>query len=237
MFRATTSSLPNRMAQRFAYQQRQGFRNHVENVAIVGAGGSVGKFITEALLSQGKHEVTAITRQDSDSTLPEGIHHIRKVNYDNKESLVDAMKGQDALIITLKPMSPPDTQTKLMDAAVEAGVEYVMPNEYGVDASNESLANDTMVGAAVIDARQYMEKIGKGKTLWLSLVCGFWYEFSLAGKENRYGFDFDSKSLTWFDDGKTNFTQSTWPQVRNFRYGTAVIRQILTSCYSSAALQ
>lgn len=201
------------MAQRFASQKPQSFRNHVENVAIVGAGGSVGKFITEALLSQGKHKVTAITREDSDSKLPDGIHHIKKVSYDNQQSLVDAMRGQDALIITMKPMTPPDTQSKLIDAAVEAGVEYIMPNEYGVDASNESLARDTMLGDALIDARKYVEKIGKGKTRWLSLVCGFWYEFSLAGKENRYGFDFDKKSLAWFDDGNTKFTQSTWPQV------------------------
>ncbi|KAK4504117.1 hypothetical protein PRZ48_005032 [Zasmidium cellare] len=200
------------MASQFANKQAPGFRNHVENIAIVGAGGSIGKFITEALLAQGKHKVTAITRHDSDSVLPKGIHHIKKVDYANTQSLVEALKGQDALIITLKPLSPPDTQFKLIDAAVEAGVEYVMPNEYGVDASNQSLAEETMVGTAVREARSYVEKVGKGKTFWVSLVCGFWYEFSLAGRENRYGFDLDKKSLTWFDDGNTKFTQSTWPQ-------------------------
>ncbi|KAF2170039.1 hypothetical protein M409DRAFT_64420 [Zasmidium cellare ATCC 36951] len=200
------------MAQQFANKQPPGFRNHIQNIAIVGAGGSVGKFITEALLSQGKHKVTAITRQDSDSVLPQGIHHIKKVDYSSQQSLVDALKGQDALVITLKPMSPPDTQHNLMDAAVEAGVEYIMPNEYGVDASNKALAEETMVGTAVREARAYVEKIGNGKTFWVGLVCGFWYEFSLAGKENRYGFDLGEKSLTWFDDGETRFTQSTWAQ-------------------------
>lgn len=213
MFSKAASSISRRMAHQFASKQPQGFRNHVENIAIVGASGSIGQHITQALLAQGKHKVTAITRQDSDNKLPSDLHHIKKVNYDDHKSLVDAMKGQDALIITLKPMAPPDSQFKLMDAAIEAGVEYIMDNEYGVDADNQSLADETMVGAAVLAARKYVEKKGKGRAQWVGLVCGFWYEFSLAGREGRYGFDFDKKSLTWFDDGNTKVTMSTWPQV------------------------
>lgn len=213
MIRAAASSVPRRMAHQFANKQPQGFRNHVENIAIVGAGGSIGQHITQALLSHGKHKVTAITREDSSNKLPSGLHHIKKVNYDDRNSLINAMKGQDALIITMKPMAPPDSQIKIIDAAVEAGVEYIMPNEYGIDVNNKSLAEETMVGAKVLEAREYIEKVGKGKTHWLGLVCGFWYEFSLAGKEGRYGFDFDEKSLTWFDDGGTKVTMSTWPQV------------------------
>lgn len=71
--------------------------NHITKVAIVGAGGNVGKFMTEALLKTGKHTVTAITRHDSQSTLPEGVD-VKKVDYSKHETIVEALKGQDALV-------------------------------------------------------------------------------------------------------------------------------------------
>lgn len=44
------------------------------------------------------------------------------------------------------------------------------------------------------------------------LVCNFWYEFSLGGGPDRYGFDFKKRSLVWFDDGNVAINTSTWPQ-------------------------
>ena len=73
-----------------------------------------------------------------------------------------------------------------------------MPNEWGTDHSNESLGKDTLIGPRLLAARQYAEKLG---LIWIGFSCGFWYEFSLAGSESRYGFDFDKKELTLFDDG------------------------------------
>ena len=56
--------------------------------------------MTKELLATGKHTVTAISRADSTSKLPEGVK-VAKVDYDKPETLVEALKGQDALIITL----------------------------------------------------------------------------------------------------------------------------------------
>lgn len=47
---------------------------------------------------------------------------------------------------------------------------------------------------------------------WVVLSCGFWYEFSLGGTEDRYGFDFENRSLVLFDDGNTKINTSTWAQ-------------------------
>lgn len=46
----------------------------------------------------------------------------------------------------------------------------------------------------------------------LLLVCNFLYEFSLGGGADRFGFDFQKRSLTWFDDGNVSLCVSTWPQ-------------------------
>jgi hypothetical protein len=197
------------MAPQYARDQPQGFKNRVENIAIVGAGGRVGEFIAKYLLQTGKHTVTALTRADSTNKLPSGVH-VAKVNYDDPSTLVSALKGQDALIITMAVMAPPGSQDKLIEAAAEAGVPWVIPNDWGLDGDNKSLGDDTKLGPGRAAARQLIEKLGKSS--WISSVCGFWYEFSLAGSELRYGFDFPSKTVTFFDDGNTKINTSTWEQ-------------------------
>lgn len=44
------------------------------------------------------------------------------------------------------------------------------------------------------------------------MACGFWYEFSLGGSADRYGFDFKKRSITFFDDGNKKINTSTFAQ-------------------------
>ena len=87
-----------------------------------------------------------MTRAGSQRTLPVGVK-IAEVNYDDEASLVSAFQGQQFLVITLSVRAPPDTHSKLVKAAVKAGVPYVMPNTYGLDKENESLAEESLIGA------------------------------------------------------------------------------------------
>uniref|UniRef100_A0A093V951 Putative ankyrin repeat protein n=1 Tax=Talaromyces marneffei PM1 TaxID=1077442 RepID=A0A093V951_TALMA len=80
----------------------------------------------------GKHIVTALTRPDSNPILPSGVTVI-KVDYNNHDSLVNALKDQDVLIITLNITAPPEIQHNLIDAAAAAGVAWILPNEFGGD--------------------------------------------------------------------------------------------------------
>ena len=200
------------MAQLYAKSQPKGFTNYIQNIAIVGAGGTIGKFIVASLLAQGKHTITAITRPSSTSSLPRGLHSIKKAEYDDHSALVSALQGQEVLIITLNVMAPPDSQKRLINAAVEAGVKYVMPNEYSADYSNASLAEDSLLGPRAFEIRRHIESVGKGKTHWIALSSSFWYEHSLGGGEERYGFDFEKKKLTLLDDGNTKICTITWKQ-------------------------
>lgn len=197
------------MAQEYASKQPQGFKNHIESVAIVGAGGQCGKFIVEAMLKAGKHKITAISREGSTNTMPDGVT-VKKVNYDSPSSLAESLKGQDALVITMSVTAPPDTQIKLLEAAAAAGVSWVIPNEFGVDTMNEGVGRDTMLGPAKKAVHDHIEKLGKSS--WVGITCGFWYEFSLGGGPARYGFDFKNRTVTFFDDGTTRINTSTWPQ-------------------------
>ena len=100
--------------------------------------------MTEALLETGKHTVTAITRVDSQNKLPEGVTS-KKVDYSKPETLVEALRGQDALVITLSGLTPKETETQLINAAGEAGVPWILPNEWSPDTANEELVKDIVL--------------------------------------------------------------------------------------------
>lgn len=193
--------------------QREMSGDYIQNIALVGAGGRSGRYIVDALIGSGLHRVTAITRPDSTNSMPPGLHDIKHVNYDDHRSLAEALRGQEVLVITMNVFAPEESQIRLIDAAAEAGVQWIVPNEWGIDVSEEGLAKDTMLGERIIEVRRHIEKIESGKMRWIGICCSFWYEFSLAGSEARYGFDFEKKQVTFFDDGKTRINHTTFAQV------------------------
>lgn len=172
-------------------------------------GGQVGKYIVESLLKTGKHRVTAITRADSTSKIPDGVE-ARKVNYDDQDSLVQALQGQEVLIITMGVTAPPEQEYKLFEAAAAANVKWVVPNEWGADGTNEELGKDIMYGPQKAAARKHIEKLGKSS--WIGLACGFWYEYSLGSGSDAFGFSFKDRTVTFIDDGTTRINTTTWPQ-------------------------
>ncbi|KAL3429443.1 hypothetical protein BDV09DRAFT_180387 [Aspergillus tetrazonus] len=193
----------------YAKDQPAGFTNAIERVAIVGAGGTVGSVIAGALLKTEKHTVTALTRKDSTNKLPEGVV-VAPIDYNNEASIVDALKGQQFFIITVAPTAPRDTHSKLVQAAAKAGVPYIMPNGYGGDIEHVKFGQDVMLGPVAQANRDEIDKLGMK---WITVCCGFWYDYSLAGGPARFGFDFDKKELTIYGDGNTKTSVSTLAQV------------------------
>jgi hypothetical protein len=161
---------------------------HVKNIAIIGvsllyfiftpiiidsstqATGTVGTFIVDALLKTGQHQLTAITRVESDAVIPNGIK-VAKVNYDDHSSLVKALEGQEVLIITMNVRAPKDQQIKLVDAAAEAGVPWILPNEWGGDQTNEALCDDIFLGPPSRAVRKHIEDLGKSS--WIGIASNF----------------------------------------------------------------
>lgn len=141
--------------------------------------------------------------------MPDAVH-VKKVDYSNQSSIVDALRGQDALIITMGVTAPPEQETKLIEAAAEADVPWVLPNEFGTDGANEQAGNDVFFGPVKRKSRDHIEKLGKSS--WIGIVCGFWYEYSLSQSPFTYGFDFKNKTVKFYDDGTRRLNTSTWPQ-------------------------
>ncbi|KAI2627577.1 NAD(P)-binding protein [Hypoxylon sp. NC1633] len=111
----------------------------VKNVAVVGATGKIGRPIVDRLLESKLFSVTIITRDGSRQRgIPANVT-VKEVDYDSIESLEAALKGQDALVSAMA-FEAIHEQKNLVDAAVNAGIQRMIPSEYGNDLMNPKLA-------------------------------------------------------------------------------------------------
>ncbi|KAM0548067.1 hypothetical protein ACHAPJ_010125 [Fusarium lateritium] len=198
------------MAQEFATQQPKGFVNYIKTVAIIGASGHIGYVFTDELLKTGKHTVTAITRLGGGSVFPKEVR-VASADYEKHGSLVSALRGQDLLVITLSLISPPGTHTKLVKAAAEAGVPYVVPNVHSVNFWDSSaLRDDLPVGNNILANIVEVKEHG---LVSLAIFDGFWYEYSLSLGPHTFGIDLNNHTALFYDDGNKAINVSTWMQV------------------------
>jgi uncharacterized protein YbjT (DUF2867 family) len=97
-----------------------------QKVAIAGATGNLGPTIVKSLVDAG-FEVTILSQSGNTSSLPFSVKTI-KVDYSSPDSLVAALKGQDAFVSTIPKH---EQQPSLIDAAIAAGVKRFIPSEFG----------------------------------------------------------------------------------------------------------
>lgn len=181
-----------------------------ELLTCIQAGGQIGKYIVQALLANEKHKVTALTREGSTSSIPAGVHSIKKIDYSQPSTIVEALKGQDALICTLSVRAT-DEAEKLSRAAAEAGVKWILPNEFGNAKEDEQLDREIIIGVKKAQDRKFIEELGVSS--WIGVATGFWYEYSLSAGPWSYGFDIKNRAVTFYDDGAKQIDTTTFPQV------------------------
>ena len=127
--------------------------------------------MTKSLLETGKHTVTAITRHDSTTKLPEGVIPA-KVDYSKPETIVEALKSQDAFIITLGVSATKDIDQMLVQAAADAGVPWILPNEWGPDNEDEGVRRDIPGFASKSKSPAMLNHQNHVETLTLSPCSG-----------------------------------------------------------------
>ena len=179
----------------------------ISKIAIVGGSGNVGSRIVSALLDKKQFTITALSRANSKASFPTGVT-VKHVDYEKPDTIVDALKGQDALIVTLNVMAPKDTASKLSRAAADAGVPWILPNEFGQFTSTEAQLGT--VGQKQNEDRKFIEELGVSS--WIAVTTGFWFEHSYSSP-GYTGLNIEGREMTFFDDGNVPLNTSTWPQV------------------------
>ena len=105
--------------------------------------------------------------------------------------------------------APQDTQQKLISAAKEAGVQWILPSEYGTDHTDrQDVGSETRLGPPALATRQTIVEAGLN---FVSISCGMWYEYAF-GDPTRFGFDLKKREVTMYGEGSTKITTSTWAQ-------------------------
>lgn len=159
-------------------------------------------------MTGGKHNISAITRSGSSATFPESVRR-QPVDYSSHESLVNALRGQQVLILTMSTSAPQDTQQKLIAAAKEAGVQWILPSEYGTDHTDRpDVGSETRLGPPALAIRRIIIEAGLN---FVSISCGMWYEYAF-GDPTRFGLDLKKREITFYGEGSTQITTSTWAQ-------------------------
>ncbi|OBT51325.1 hypothetical protein VE04_08374 [Pseudogymnoascus sp. 24MN13] len=175
-------------------------------IAIVGGSGSVGSPTVEALLSHGIHTVTAISRSESTAIFPSGVT-IKEGSYSDEEFLVEALKGQDVLILQLGFMAL-NSQIPLISAAAKAGVPWVIPCEYACDNRHDKLNEE--IGLMVMKNKYRAQIDSLGVSSWIGIVNGPWFDWNF--EKSFMGLDIKTRKAKLFDGG-VKFNTSTLSKV------------------------
>ena len=168
------------------------------------ATGNVGMAILKALDNSDQFHVTALIRSGSatKTELPTSINVIR-VDYSNTPSLVEALRGQDAVVSALNHTAF-DHQRSLLDASVSAGVQRFIPSEYGSDTLNEKAAVLPLFASKKVEQRYIKELADRGKIGYTLVTSGPFIDLGL-----QYGFlgpDLKKKQFTYVDGGTATFS-------------------------------
>lgn len=194
--------------------------NHIKNIALVGATGNVGSQILHHLLqSSPTFNITVVTRSDSKATLPEDNTSVtvKRGSYDDTTFLSTVFANQDVLILALGFMAM-DHQKALIEAAVKAGVEWILPTEYAGDGANEAMIDRVPLFWPKREARRLISKLaaeqaegqGEGRSKFIAVVTNPWVPFSL--QTGMFGIDPYERKVTLYEDAG-GFNVSTLEQV------------------------
>nr|RBQ94375.1 hypothetical protein FVER53263_09880 [Fusarium verticillioides] len=136
-------------------------------IAIAGASSELAREILDRLVDTRKHDITALVRKDP-SIFPElpGITWI-KADYENKSELVDLFRGVETVLSFLAVHLDPGSQTqkRLIDAAVEAGVKRFAPSEWATGAKLADSLDIMSWYSGKIEIRDYLKTLNSDKKI------------------------------------------------------------------------
>ncbi|KAJ5341705.1 hypothetical protein N7541_010829 [Penicillium brevicompactum] len=172
-------------------------------ITLVGASGTLGSQVLSALLDTGIHHVSVIARPTTSRIFNEKVT-VHRVDLDDVVSLTRCLKGQDVLIMTLNPENY-GKQIPLAQAAAAAGVQYVVPTEFGSDPTHENLNRSIFLAEMQRPFRSLIEELGVSS--WIGIVNGLFFDFNI--RNGFWGLDIRNRKVRLFDDGQVKISTST----------------------------
>ncbi|AEO70603.1 uncharacterized protein THITE_45193, partial [Thermothielavioides terrestris NRRL 8126] len=170
------------------------------------AGGNLGPAILEQL--KNFFEVTVLSRHASIPNLSPSVR-VRQVDYDSMDSLVSALRGQDAVVSALGTLAL-GRQLALVDAAVAAGVRRFIPSEFGSDTTNPKCATLPVFHDKLATQKVLRTKAATGTGLTYTVICtGPFLDWGLL----RGFMNIKQKAVSLYDGGDRPFSTTTLPTI------------------------
>ncbi|KAI4721002.1 NAD(P)-binding protein [Aureobasidium sp. EXF-10727] len=145
-----------------------------KKVAIAGATGNLGPHIVNELVNQG-FEVTVLTASGKTSSLPSAIK-VTKVDFSSQDSLVSALRGQEAFISAIPKH---EEQPALIDAAIAAGVQRFIPSEFGSNIVGSEQVRALPVFAGKVKTQEYL-RAKQDQISYTLLVNGLFLDWGIG---------------------------------------------------------
>jgi uncharacterized protein YbjT (DUF2867 family) len=198
----------------------------IQNVAIIGGTGTLGKPVLEAL-KKSEFNVWVINRQTSNSVYPK-TNVITIPDDLNVDAIAKEFQEKeiDALIIAIAG-SRLDQQRKLIDAAFKSGVKRVMPADFGSCDSADEKTNEILplmkgkkgIRDYLIELQEKDRDGNRGKLTWTSLINAHFFDWGLGN--GLLKFDVRGRKAYLLDGGNIKFSASTLPFI-----GEAVVTRL-----------
>jgi hypothetical protein len=181
-------------------------------IALVGGTGQLGQRILYHLKSStsSNFDITILGRQDAgenegQSKVEDGNIEIKKVDYSNHESLVEALQGIDVIVSALNSVPAIQLDPLLLAAARAAGVRRIFPSEYTLDVLHPAAVN--LMGEShprVQHARKFDSLMPSDTISSTTIVSGMFVDFALRGHHGNY--DPRNKQAILYDEGNVSAT-------------------------------
>ncbi|KAE9994810.1 hypothetical protein EG327_000023 [Venturia inaequalis] len=172
----------------------------IKNVVLIGAGGNLGPSILAPFLKS-SFKVTVLSRESSKSTFPPEATVV-KTDY-SPSSLATAFKDQDAVISIVGNEGFAD-QTKIIDAAVAAGVKRFIPSEFGSDTANDAVRAIVPIFNGKKQVVDYLRSKESSTFSWTAFITGPFFDWGL--EVGFLGYNIANKTATIWDSGDVPFS-------------------------------
>ncbi|KAK2037469.1 NmrA-like family protein [Colletotrichum somersetense] len=193
-----------------------------KSVLIVGANGTLGAKILDALVAAKSFKLSALKRAGSQSKLAYPAEQVQTIEVDDdlsRECLEEAFKGQDVVIVSFR-LRNLEQHLRIAEAASAAGVKHFMPADFGsIDADNPRARELIPLYRYKLAVRQKAQELSDNNPnfAWTGIVCGHFFDWGI--KEGFLHAYLDRKAIDVIDGGNIKASVATLPRV-----GEAVVR-------------
>jgi len=174
----------------------------------IGPSGNVGTPVHKALVDSGKFEITVLSRKESKFTSSNPSVKVIKVDFTNHQELVETLKGNEAVVITIGLREVEATTKALIDASIDAGVKRIIPGEFGVDTHTQPGQSQTIYSPHHKIDEYLTGKSAAGVIEYTTINTGPFFNWGLIVPHHLLGFDIPNKKATLYNGGTLRWNTS-----------------------------